>query len=138
MFLYNGAVGMAFCLEEEEWNAAMADGEHGGSGLSFAKPMHYMGERRGAKKGAAIATPCWSLFSDEHLRPMVAGSLKSYANMSKLPVQNVGAMARTVHPRRHDFLRRALTLGDVFSGRSVRDAKVPHHVKRRAVSWACM
>lgn len=60
----------------------------------------------------------------------------TYADFGEGRIHNVLAVTFTVHPLGHDFLRTALTHGDIFTSCHERNAVLFHHVKWRTVRWA--
>lgn len=79
------------------------------------------------------------LFPDKFLRPVMpvrAASVITDAQFGIRRIKYICTMSGTVKPRRHYFLRRSLSGGDVFTGGTVRNAEMLKHLKRRAVSRA--
>lgn len=67
---------------------------------------------------------------DEHLRPVVAALNITHTDLFEAAIEDVGTVTGRVHPAVDHALRTAVAHCDVFTGGTVSDAELLHHVKR--------
>ena len=76
--------------------------------------------------------------ADELLCPVVTVGNIAHADLCKRGIENIGTVAFRIHPRIDNGLRSRLSHGDIFTGGTVGDAELLHHVKGRTIGRGLM